>query len=61
MIVHKKTTYQQGSWLVRFALSQSERSQVPHHKLVSRGNQHAGIITFSHCQQEGHVQPLPNC
>jgi hypothetical protein len=61
MIVCKKTTYQQGSWLVRFALSQGERSQVLHHRSVSRGNQGARTITYSYCQQVGHIQLLPNC
>jgi len=34
---------------MRSIFGQGERSQVPHLKLVSRGNQDAGTITCSYC------------
>jgi hypothetical protein len=33
----------------------SERSQVPHHRLVSRGNQGVRTMTCSYCDQMGHM------
>ncbi len=35
--------------------SLSEKSQVPHHIPVSRGNQGAKTITYSYCYQVGHL------
>jgi hypothetical protein len=35
--------------------SPSERSQVPHHIPISRGNQGVGIVTHSYCHQMGHL------
>jgi hypothetical protein len=35
--------------------SPSERSQVPHHQLVLKGNQGVGTITCSYCYQMGHL------
>jgi hypothetical protein len=35
--------------------SLGERSQVPHYKLVLRGNQGVGIMTCSYCYQMGHL------
>jgi hypothetical protein len=36
-------------------LGHNERLRVPHHRLVSRGNQGVRIITYSYCQQVGHL------
>jgi hypothetical protein len=47
IVVQQETTYQQDPWLVRLVYGQGERWQVPHHKLVSRGNQDVGIVTYS--------------
>jgi hypothetical protein len=35
--------------------SPSERSQVPHHRPILGGNQGAGTVTYSYCQQVGHL------
>jgi hypothetical protein len=40
---------------MRLAFGQGERSQVPHHILVSRGNQGVGTLAYSYCQQVGHL------
>jgi hypothetical protein len=48
MIVQQKTTYQQGTWPIKLIHGQSERSQVPQHRLVSRGNPSARIVTCSY-------------
>jgi len=53
IVVRQETTYQQGTWLVILVFGQGERSQVPHHRPVSRKNQGVGIITCSYCQQMG--------
>jgi hypothetical protein len=55
IIVRQGIIYPQGT---RPAISVSglgERSQVPHHRLVSGGNQGVGIVTYSYCYQMGHV------
>jgi len=39
----------------KILLGLGERSQVPHHILVSRGNQGDGIMTCSYCYQMGHL------
>ncbi len=54
-IVWQDTTYQQGTWPTRLVLGPSERSQVPHHKLISKGNQNVGTLTCSYCQHVGHL------
>jgi hypothetical protein len=40
---------------VRLIPGPCERSQVPHHRLVSGGNQGARILTYSYCYQMGHL------
>jgi len=54
-IVWQDTTYQQGIWPTRLVFGPSERSQVPHHKLISKGNQNVGTLTCSYCQHVGHL------
>ncbi len=36
-------------------LGQGERSQVPQHRPISKGNQGVGIITYSYCQHVGQL------
>jgi hypothetical protein len=48
-------TYPQSDWLVRLILGLGERSQVVHHRPISRGNQGVGIVTYSYCHQMGHL------
>jgi hypothetical protein len=38
MIIRQKARYQQGTSLMRLVRGQGERSQVPHHRLISGGN-----------------------
>jgi hypothetical protein len=40
---------------MRLVHGPSERSQVPHHRPVSRANQGVGIITCSYCYQMGYM------
>jgi len=58
IIVPQGVIYSQGTWPIGLVHGQKERSQVPHHKSVSRGNQGVGTITCSYCHQMGH---LLNC
>ncbi len=39
----------------RLVVGPGERSQVPHHRPVLRGNQGVGIVTCSYCYQKGHM------
>jgi hypothetical protein len=55
MVIRQETTYQKNTWPIKSIPSQGERSQVPHHRLVSARNQSIGIITYSYCQQVGHM------
>ncbi len=50
MIVRQETGYQQGTRLMRLVFSHNEKSQGPHHRPISRGNQGARIVTYSYCQ-----------
>jgi hypothetical protein len=49
-IVWQGVTYPQGTWPVRLVPALGERSQVLHHKSISRGNQSVGIVTYTYCQ-----------
>jgi hypothetical protein len=40
---------------MRSILGPGEKSQVPHHKPISGGNQGVGILTCSYCYQMGHM------
>ncbi len=40
---------------MRLVFGPSERSKVPHHGLVSEGNQAVGTITCSYCYQLGQL------
>jgi len=46
-IVWQKVTYQQSTWPTRSVHVQGERTQVPHHILVSIRNQGVGIVICS--------------
>jgi hypothetical protein len=49
------TIYQQGIWPIKLVFGQHEKSQVPHHVLVLRGNEGVGTRTCSYCQQVGRL------
>jgi len=48
-IVRQGVIYPQDTQLARLVVGPGERSQVPHHRLVLRGNQSVGIVTCSYC------------
>ncbi len=54
-VVRQGVIYPQGTQLVKLVVGPSERSQVPHHRPILRGNQGVGIVTCSYCYQKGHM------
>ncbi len=54
-VVRQGVIYPQGTQRARLVVGPSERSQVPHHRPVLRGNQGVEIITCSYCYQKGHM------
>jgi hypothetical protein len=55
IVVRQGVTYPQGTWPTKSVPGQGESLQVLHHRLISRGNQGVGIVTYSYCHQIGHL------
>jgi len=55
IVVRQVVTNPQITWHVRPIPSLGGRSQVPHHKPVSKGNQTAISVTYTYCHQMGHL------